>query len=84
MRFTLTCPPCGRDVHVDGADPRSAENPLDAAAAAGWIGVLDRHSRTAVFCSKECRDAATQRDGTLRADLGKDLLLTAAASPLVA
>lgn len=46
---------------------------LNAARVAGWIGVVSTADhRTAVFCCKECSDAAMTQMGGLRRDLGKD------------
>ena len=64
----LRCWACGQTVEIETAGPPQFAFELAGwAKDVGWIGVLDmEHSRSLVFCSQGCVDAAKTKRGTFR------------------
>lgn len=64
MTFEIKCWSCGKGIMVDGPQPQLATDLLEAANAAGMLGVIDwRYKRTLVFCDDACLKKQLTADG---------------------
>lgn len=67
MNFAVKCWCCGKEAGVSGPAPLMGFHLLEAANAAGFIGILDHHGgRSLVFCSDDCLQKCVTKKGNIR------------------
>lgn len=65
--FTVKCWCCGKETGVEGPTPQLGVHLMEAAQAAGFLGVFDHYwGRMLVFCSEGCIKKCTTKKGTIR------------------